>query len=58
MSRKLQSYVHVAGAVYGPGDAVPTDVAELITNPNAWAESKGPTDAPTEVKAARPKTHK
>ena len=45
MGRKLATYVHVHtedGAnskVFGPDDDVPADVAKLITNPKAWADS-------------------
>jgi hypothetical protein len=38
--RKLATYVHVDGAVYGPDDDVPADVAKQITNPKAWADGK------------------
>lgn len=40
MARRLTSFVHVAGRVYGPDDDVPKDVVELITNPNAWGEGE------------------
>ena len=36
MANTLVTYVHIAGAVYGPGDKVPADVAKRITNPAAW----------------------
>lgn len=36
--RRLVSFVHVAGKVYGPGDDVPSEVADAITNPKAWGE--------------------
>lgn len=35
--RKLAGYVHVDGVVYGPDSDVPAEVAEKITNPDAWA---------------------
>lgn len=35
--KRLATYVHVDGAVYGPDDEVPAEVAEQITNPKAWA---------------------
>ena len=38
----LKAYVYVNGSVYGPGDEVPSDVADLITNPKAW-DGDGPT---------------
>lgn len=41
MSRKLATYVHIDGEVYGPDDKVPADVAKRITNPKAWADGKG-----------------
>lgn len=44
--RKLATYVHVDGQVFGPDDNVPADVAEKITNPKAWAEA--PADAPAD----------
>ena len=34
--QELKRRVTVAGATYGPGDDVPADVAEKITNPKAW----------------------
>ena len=37
--RQLATTVHVNGQVYGPGDDVPADVAEQITNEKAWGES-------------------
>lgn len=36
MARKLKTYVHVEGDVYGPDDEVPGDVAKKITNPDVW----------------------
>lgn len=38
--RKLVTYVHVNGQVYGPDSDVPADVAERITNPKAWGEQE------------------
>jgi hypothetical protein len=35
-AKKLVTYVHVDGQVYGPNDDVPADVAKQITNPKAW----------------------
>jgi hypothetical protein len=35
-TRKLRTYVHVDGTAYGPGDDLPDEVAERITNPKAW----------------------
>jgi hypothetical protein len=34
--RKLRTYVHVDGQVYGPDSDVPTEVAKRIENPKAW----------------------
>lgn len=43
MGRRLRSFVHVPvgldWVVYGPGDEVPADHAELITNPKAWQDN-------------------
>lgn len=41
-TRQLAGYVHVdvGGGeykVFGPNDEVPTEIAELIPNPKAWA---------------------
>lgn len=36
--KTLWAFVHVNGAVYGPGDQVPAEVAAQITNPKAWGE--------------------
>lgn len=33
---RLTGFVHVDGAVYGPDDEVPAEVAARITNPRAW----------------------
>lgn len=41
--KRLTSFVHVAGRVYGPDDDVPADVAKLITNPKAWGEAAADT---------------
>jgi hypothetical protein len=38
-SKKLARTVNVAGSVYGPDDDVPADVAEQITNPEAWEKT-------------------
>lgn len=35
-ARKLRTYVHVDGQVYGPDDDVPAEVAKRIENPKAW----------------------
>lgn len=35
--RRLASFVHVGGQVYGPDSDVPDEVAALVTNPKAWA---------------------
>lgn len=34
--RKLGRHVTVAGVTYNPGDVVPADIAQKITNPKAW----------------------
>ncbi len=47
---RLVRYVEVGGTTYGPGDPVPDDVAEKITNPAAWADRKLP---PAAEQAAR-----
>lgn len=36
----LAATVHVNGEVYAAGTTPPADVAELITNPKAWADKK------------------
>ncbi|SDL33088.1 hypothetical protein [Streptomyces indicus] len=41
--RRLIAYVHVAGAVYGPGDDVPPEVARRI-GAHAWAPADGDQD--------------
>lgn len=38
MAKKLATYVHVNGNVYGPDDDLSADVAKAITNPKAWGE--------------------
>lgn len=48
--RKLATYVHVNGTVYGPDDDVPADVAKEITNPKAWADGAA-SEEPTGPKA-------
>lgn len=45
MGRKLAAYVHVAGQRFAPGDEPPAEVANLITNPQAWeADNDQPQD--------------
>lgn len=50
--RRLATYVHVhttdGSKVFGPGDEVPAEYAELITNPKAWASDadEEPADEP------------
>lgn len=52
--RRLASFVHVTTPegvkVFGPGDDVPAEFAELITNPKAWASETDESvdDEPTE----------
>ncbi len=41
--KKLASFVHVNGEVYGPDSDVPADVAKQISNPNAW-DGDAPSD--------------
>lgn len=53
--RRLRSYVHVDGTVYGPNDVVPPAVAEQITNPRAWAE---PADMFADEPEAKPPRRK
>ena len=40
----LRSYVHIAGAIYGPGDKIPAEVAKRITNEKAWGVPSGSSD--------------
>lgn len=49
---KLNTYVNVDGAWYGPDDDVPAKVASQIRNPKVWADGEAPTtaDGDTEVK--------
>lgn len=46
MGKKLAKDVHVGGAVYKAGAEVPGDVAELITNPKAWADDQDDDSGP------------
>lgn len=39
--RRLATFVHVGNSVYGPDDEIPAEVATLITNPAAWADTPG-----------------
>ncbi len=55
--RKLVTYVHVDGQVYGPDSDVPADVAKRITNPKAWSDDAEDSKAPAK-KAASSKTEK
>jgi hypothetical protein len=57
MGRRLTTYVHIGGEVYGPGSDVPGEVAELITNPDVWADDK-PDDPATDTGADKPATPK
>lgn len=43
-TKKLATFVHVNGSVYGPDDEVPADVAKEITNPKAWADGSNADD--------------
>lgn len=45
MAKELVRTVVVDGTVYAPGDDVPADVAEQITNPAAWESEDEPTPA-------------
>ncbi|MFG1872147.1 hypothetical protein [Micromonospora arborensis] len=40
--RRLATYVHVGGKRYGPEDEIPSEVAQKITNPKAWADVDPP----------------
>lgn len=56
MSRRLIAYVHVAGAVYGPGDEVPPEVAKRI-GAHAWADGdQGDGDEPPAPSEAPPRS--
>lgn len=46
MPKQLNTYVHVAGTVYGPGDRVPPEVAKKITNPAVWTSEPAPAPEP------------
>lgn len=39
MAGRLATYVEVDGTWYGPNDRVPDEVADRITNQDAWAEA-------------------
>lgn len=61
MSRRLRTYVHVAGRAYGPGDEVPDEVADQITNPDVWDDEPAETRAETQeprraARSLRPKS--
>lgn len=43
--KKLGRATTVAGKTYLPGDELPDDVAEKITNPKAWIPDDEPTEA-------------
>jgi hypothetical protein len=61
MSRRLVTYVHLDGQVYGPADEVPDEVAERITNPDAWepeTQEVKPADQPAKPAARRTRTAK
>ncbi len=45
-AKKLTTYVHVNGSVYGPDDDVPADVAKQIENPKAWAKDDDKSSEP------------
>lgn len=44
MTHRLNTRVFVNGEWYGPDSALPDDVAELISNPDVWAEG-GPSES-------------
>lgn len=46
-NRKLVTTVYVGGVAYGPDSDVPSDVAELITNPKAWGDDPSTADRAT-----------
>ncbi len=61
MARKLNTWVHVGENRYGPDDTVPDEVAELITNPDVWADDDTARDAPpvdnlVQAQVSRPPT--
>ena len=43
---KLKATVSIGGTVYAAGDEPPSDVADLITNPDAWEDEPAPADQP------------
>ncbi|MBQ1047860.1 hypothetical protein KBX50_05225 [Micromonospora sp. C51] len=49
--KRLATTVYVAGRAWGPADDVPAEVAELITNPKAWATDDEP--EPKEAKTRK-----
>jgi hypothetical protein len=54
MAHRLNTRVYVDGSWYGPDVDVPAEVADLITNPDVWAEG-GPTEPKAEAPAAKVK---
>jgi len=61
MARRLRTHVHVLGQVYGPGQDVPADVAEKITNPDVWEtdeQDAKPATEPEKRPARRTRTAK
>lgn len=40
MARRLNTFVHIDGEVYGPRSDVPDEVAERITNPDVWVDDE------------------
>ena len=53
--RELVATVHVNGKVYAPGDDIPADVADQITNPKAWGEAPAEDKAPARKRVASQK---
>lgn len=51
MGRRLNTFVHIDGQVYGPSSDVPDEVAERITNPKVWDDGELPDADDTPAKA-------
>lgn len=46
MGRKVGCYVHVDGAVFGPGDEPGPEFERLIRNPACWEDGRAPAEGP------------
>lgn len=55
--RRLVTFVHVDGQVYGPNDDVPAEVAKRIENPDAWdgSDSDSGDEPKRATRGAKPK---